>query len=221
MIKNEKRCVVLYSGGLDSSLAACLMIEQGYDVDLLHMNQGALISNHLSKIRYQEIKEIYPKSNITLSYMQVAGYFRSIALASIENDILENGVNLVCIGCKLAMHAKAIIHCLNNNIKNVADGATKRQERYGEQRKCAIERIRKLYQKYGINYVNPVYEYEKTDIKYGLFDRGLTIQALEDTCLFSKTFTTPTDSMIETYIDKKSKIFNEIIERSLSYEKNR
>lgn len=217
----KKRCVVLYSGGLDSSLTACVMIEQGYDVDLLHMNQGALISNNLFEIRYQEIIETYPNSNITLSDIKIAGDFRNIALASIEQDILEHGVNLVCLGCKLAMHARAIGYCLHNNIKMLADGATKRQDRYGEQRKCAIDRIKGLYREYDIDYVNPVYEYEKNAIKYSAFDRGLTIQSLEDTCIFSKSFTTPTDSMIEAYIDSKVEKFKDIIERRLSYEKNR
>lgn len=216
-----KKCAILFSGGLDSSFASCLMIEQGYDIELLNMDHGALISNNLPVIRHQELVKAYPQSNITLYHINIAGAFRAISLASIEKDILTHKVNLVCVGCKLAMHARAITYCLQNDIKVVADGSTKRQERYGEQRKMAIEHIKSLYEEYGIDYVNPVYNYEKTDIKYGMFDRGLTIQPLEDTCLFSKTFSNPEDDAIDMYISGKVDIFKTLIERSISYEKNR
>lgn len=217
----SKKCAVLFSGGLDSSFASCLMIEQGYDIDLLHMNHGALLSNNLPALRYQELVNAYPQSDIALHHMNIAGFFRAISLASIERDILTYRVNLVCVGCKLAMHARAIIYCLQNDIKVVADGSSKRQERYGEQRRIAIGRIKSLYEKYGIDYLNPVYSYEKTDIKYGMFDRGLTIQPLEDTCLFSKTFSNPEDDSIDMYISDKVDVFTTLIERSISYEKNR
>ena len=48
---SKKISAILFSGGLDSSLAVCDMIEKGYDVHLLHYDTGALISNNLIKIR--------------------------------------------------------------------------------------------------------------------------------------------------------------------------
>lgn len=65
----KKISAILFSGGLDSSLAVCDMIEKGYDVHLLHYDTGALISNNLIKIRYAELKK-YMKS-VLLIYMNV------------------------------------------------------------------------------------------------------------------------------------------------------
>jgi len=216
-----KRCAVLFSGGLDSSFAVCKMIEQGYDVELLHFDQGALISNNLSEIRYNELINAYPKTNINIHSLNTSGLFRKIALTTLENDILKYRVSLICVGCKLAMHIQSIIFCKNNGITVVADGSTERQKRYGEQREVAIEYIKKLYNEYDIEYLTPVYSFEKKEIKYGLFDRGVTIQPLEDTCIFSNTFSIATDDVIEQCLEEKNELCKELIERGLAYEKNR
>ena len=57
--KMDKTCGILFSGGLDSSLAVCEMIENGYGAYLFHYDTGALISNNLVDIRYKELKEVY------------------------------------------------------------------------------------------------------------------------------------------------------------------
>ncbi|MBQ3519653.1 MAG: 7-cyano-7-deazaguanine synthase [Clostridia bacterium] len=216
-----KQCAMLFSGGLDSSFAACKMLEQGYDIELLHFDQGALISNNLSLIRLKELSEAYPKAKINIHNLNTSGLFRKVALTTLESDILKYKISLVCLGCKLAMHIQSIIFCKNNGITVIADGATKRQNRYSEQREIAIEYIKKLYNEYGIEYLNPVYFFEKKEIKYGLFDRGITIQPLEDTCIFSNTFTVASDIVIEQYINEKYNLCKKLIERGLEYEKNR
>lgn len=49
----------------------------------------------------------------------------------------------------------------------------------------------------------------------------MTIQPLEDTCLFSNTFSIASDEAIEQYLREKKQLCHELIERGLSYEKNR
>lgn len=217
----EKICGVLFSGGLDSSLAVCKMIENGYNVELLHFNQGTLISNNLVTIRYNELKNIYSECINGIYYGYVSGLFRRIALVSLEEDIRKYNVSLICVGCKLAMHVQSIIYCKKNKIEFMADGSTERQQRYGEQREVALAFIKDLYNEYGIEYKNPVYNLNKKEIKYGLFDRGITIQPLEDTCLFSNTFSIASDEAVEEYLNDKKQLCKNLIERGLSYEKNR
>lgn len=216
-----KICGVLFSGGLDSSLTVCSMIEQGYQTELLHFDQGALLSNNLISIRYNELKNVYNECVRGLHSFNISGLFRRIALTSLENDIKKYNVSLICVGCKLAMHIQAIIFCKRSEINCIADGSTERQKRYAEQRIVALKFIQELYNDYGISYVNPIYKMEKKEIKYGLFDRGLTIQPLEDTCLFSNTFSIASDEVIEQYLSEKKTLCKELIERGLSYEKNR
>lgn len=217
----EKICAVLFSGGLDSSLAVCKMIEKGYNVELLHFDQGALISNDLISIRYNELKKVYTDCIKDLNSFNVSGLFRRIALVSLEEDIKKYNVSLVCVGCKLAMHIQSILFCEKNKIQCIADGSTERQKKYGEQRKVALDFIKGLYSEYGITYMNPVYSLEKKEIKYGLFDRGMTIQSLEDTCLFSNTFSIASDEIIEQYLNDKKQLCVELVERGMLHEKNR
>lgn len=216
-----KTAAILFSGGLDSSLAVCDMIERGYNVHLLHYDTGALISNNLISIRYNELKRTYDKCIVELYERNISGLFRRIALVSLEEDIKTYGVSLICVGCKLAMHVQCIIYCKNNGIKCVADGSAERQKRYGEQREVSLEFIKKLYQEYNIEYKNPIYNLDKKEIKYGLFDRGMTIQSLEDTCLFSNTFSIAEDETIDKYLDSKKLVCKKLVERGLAHEKNR
>lgn len=217
----EKRCAVLFSGGLDSSLAVCRMVEKGYVPELLHFNQGALISNNLVSIRYNELKAVYNDYLGDIHFFNVSGLFRRIALVPLEEDIKKYNISLVCLGCKLAMHAQSVIFCKKNDISVIADGSNERQKRYREQRKIALDFIRDLYNQYKILYENPVYNLDKKDIKYGLFDRGITIQSLEDTCLFSNTFSIASDDAIDKYLVSKKQLCNELIERGMLHEKNR
>lgn len=212
----QKKTSVLFSGGLDSSLVACYMAERGYEIYLNHFDNGALISNNLYEVRYKEISDIYSKSNIYLNHMNCAGLFRKISLANIEGDIINFSKNLVCMGCKLSMHVENILFCLNNNIHLVVDGSTKKQEKYAEQREISIQHIKELYNQYDIDYLNPIYNLTKKQIKYELFDRGITIQSLEDTCLFSNTFSEATDETIKKYIENKLSFCYKFIERRFS-----
>lgn len=157
----EKICGILFSGGLDSSLAVCKMIEKGYSVELLHFDQGALISNNLASIRYNELEKVYSNCIKGINNFNVSGLFRRIALVSLEEDIKKYNVSLVCVGCKLAMYVQSIIFCKKNKIQYMADGSTKRQNRYGEQREVALNFVKNLYNEYEILYENPVYALEK------------------------------------------------------------
>ena len=217
----EKRCAVLFSGGLDSSLVVCKMIENGYNVELLHFNQGTLISNNLTSIRYCELKRVYNDGVQNLNHVHIEGLFRRIALVSLEQDIKKYGVSLVCLGCKLSMHIQSIIYCTKNRINTLADGSTKKQSKYGEQREVSLGFIKDVYGEYGISYINPIFNLEKKDIKYSLFDRGITIQPMEDTCMFSNTFSFAPDEILLDYLESKKNLCVELIERGLSYEKNR
>lgn len=197
------------------------MIENGYNTELLHFNQGTLISNNLTSVRFNELKRSYNDCVQNLHQIHIEGLFRRIALVSLEQDIKTYGVSLICLGCRLSMHIQCIIYCIKNNIKTVADGSTKKQSRFGEQREISLDFFRDLYRRYNINYLNPIFNLNKNDIKYGLFDRGITIQPMEDTCMFSNTFSIASDEILLDYLESKKDLCEELIKRGLSYDNNR
>lgn len=93
--KMDKTCGILFSGGLDSSLAVCEMIENGYGAYLFHYDTGALISNNLVDIRYKELKEVYGNKILDMCHYKIGGMFRKLALVSMEEDIKKYNVSLI------------------------------------------------------------------------------------------------------------------------------
>lgn len=211
----NKKAAVLFSGGIDSSLSACYMAEACYDIDILNYATGTLISKNLHRIRYEELKQNFCQIK-NLVEKDISGLVRKIALATMEKDILKYSVSLICLGCRLAMHTQTIIHCKVNNIETVADGATMKQCQYSEQTSTAINLFKEFYKSYGISYVNPIYNLDKNEVKYKLFENGISIQSLEDTCMFGNTFSIAKDIDISNYIEEKFDICHEYINKKIN-----
>lgn len=200
--KNGK-VAVLFSGGNDCSLVALKYLKRNYCVDLLHFCHGANISNNLHRIRYQELEKVAPE-RIQLVEISHKGMFRKFSLQDIEVDFAEHKTSMICLGCRLAMHVEAIMYCKKNDIKIVADGSVKYQEDFPEQDKEAIRMFRQLYSSYGIKYETLLSEISSAkQVKYELLDNGISMQSLEDTCLFSNTFSKANKKEIISFLTRK------------------
>lgn len=204
-----KRVAVLFSGGIDSSYTAVSLLKQGYDVTLIHFDNGAMLESELAYCRYNEIKKNF--DNVSYISQSSVGFFRRLALKDIEQDFKKFNNNLICLGCRYAMHTKMINYCLQNEIYIVADGAMVKQNFYSEQTEVAISFFKAFYMKNKISYINPVYLMSKEEIKYGLFDEGITIQSMENTCLFNGTFSTSTDEVVIEYLKSKEEDASKLI----------
>lgn len=214
--KKDKDVVVLFSGGIDCSLVSLLLRKDGYRVHLLHYDHGASISNGLHRIRFQELKNLMGEDKILLQELSHRGLFRKLALANIENDFAKYKTNMICLGCRLAMHIETIIYCMKNDIHTVADGSVKYQNDFPEQNDAALEIFRELYKKYGIEYKTLLAEVSSAkDVKYRLLDNGISIQSMEDTCLFSNTFNKPEENSIKEFLNERLSICDTYIEEKM------
>ncbi|RDU24531.1 hypothetical protein [Anaerosacchariphilus polymeriproducens] len=213
--------ILLFSGGIDCSLAACLLIEAKHKVHLIHYTNGTGIPNYLYRVRYNELKAVLGEDNITLSELNIPGLFRKLSLANIEEDFNKYHNNMICLGCRMSMHVETIIYALKNNIHMVADGSIHYQSHFPEQSSIALTLFRKLYEQYEIDYMNPVLEIkEKNNVKYKLLDYGISIQSMEDTCLFNNTFSESSDENIEKYINERITYCKTYIDRKLNFAYN-
>jgi hypothetical protein len=68
-----------------------------------------------------------------------------------------------CLGCKLSMHLKTILYCLEKRIKYAADGSSKDTSEFVEQMPISLSSIKMIYKKYGINYLTPVYNKKRIE----------------------------------------------------------
>lgn len=72
----QEKVLVLFSGGLDSMLAACKMIEEGYKVMLVHYDNGASsgverVEKNCTKIN----RTIRRESSGIFGYWNDSGFF--------------------------------------------------------------------------------------------------------------------------------------------------
>lgn len=216
MSKTTKEAVVLFSGGVDCSLAAILLRRKQYKIHLLHYNHGAVISNDLHIKRFNELKLLIGDDKITLTEINHGGLFRKLSLENIESDFSKYKTNLVCLGCRMAMHCETIIYCKLHDITCVADGSVKYQGSFPEQNSLSLEYFKKLYKQYGIEYVTLLSDVSSAkEVKYQLLDNGISIQSMEDTCLFNNTFSPATEESISSFIEERMEICRAYIEQRL------
>lgn len=200
----KKAAVLLFSGGRDSSLATLQLVKEGYEIHLLTFDNGTTKGIDISNFRLQELESILKDNLVERKIINSRELFKEIALKQIEGDLDTFGTNLICMGCKMAMHAISLNYCLKNDIKVIADGYTYYQREWPEQMPEAIKEIKEFHRKYGVKYINPVYDIKtKEEAKKRLSNHKLSIDSLEGSCIFGGTFSTPEESNVVDYIKSK------------------
>ena len=157
--------------------------------------------------RYKELQRLFPNRIKHRLVLPSHGLFKEIALINLEEDFRKYKMNLICLGCKLAMHVLSLAYCIKNDIHIVADGYTEYQREYIEQMPEAIEETRKLHEEFGIKYLNPVYAVrDVNEVKRRLLIAGLSTKSMEGTCLFGGTFSVPPTKKLIGYMNEKIEI---------------
>ena len=214
----NREIVVLYSGGLDSSALAGMCGARKYNVvHLLTFDNGVQSNLELSMVKLDEFRREFPETNFIHKIISVRYLFKRVSLLDIEDSILTYRTNLVCIGCKMSMHAFALIYAKENGINLVVDGFAKRQSHFPEQDQSFIDEIRKLYTKYEIVYKNPLYDIAQgRKIVKGILSRyNLSTKSIEPECLFGDTFSTAESENIRSYIQSKMDMVDNFIRERL------
>jgi 7-cyano-7-deazaguanine synthase in queuosine biosynthesis len=219
MQKTSQEVAILYSGGLDSSALVGWYATKRYDViHLLTFDNGAQKNINLSKIKIHQFKKLFPKTIFHHHILSSSYLFKKIALHDIEDDIPRYKTNLICVGCKMSMHAHALLYAIEHNIKLVADGFAKRQEHFPEQDHVFHEIMQQIYLSYGVCYESPLYDIatDKATVKDLLSRYGISTKSIEPECLFGDTFSKAETESIQNYFFAKVGIMCEFIETFLN-----
>ena len=211
---------IMFSGGSDS-LALLSMAYKGQlkgitpptDIHLLYMLNGMSRFPSFPRERYRIAKELL-ESQITESnekpevhYMELdtARLFQGLWIDHYEELMpRHDNRNLVCVACKVAMHTRSIIYCVENQIDTFITGYAKKQEYYPEQTATFMNRLREFSQLFGVDTRYPVFEdfTDSTVVRHYLEDRGLPSAAGgERDCMFSQTYTTAEEHHTAAYLD--------------------
>jgi hypothetical protein len=230
---------IMFSGGTDS-LALYALASLGHHPDLprprhihlLHMLNGMSRFHDFPRQRFEAARQILakqvplsdmhtPESAVKLPEalmveLDMGRLFQGLWLDCYEELMPRyNGKNLVCVACKVAMHTRAIIYCMENYIPRLVTGYAKRQEYYPEQTPVFMEKIANFSMVFGIRTHFPVYEDLEDEMitRHILEDLGLpSTGGGERKCLFCQTLTTATEMEIGQYLDDMLPLVKKYIE---------
>lgn len=157
-----KQIAIKYSGGTDSTAATALVAEQYDRVHLITYKHSGISNIGNSGRNIEKLKEIYGSEKFSHTVMDTDKLFRTVTYADYFQLVRKFGFfNLGSCGlCKLAMHIRTIVYCLDNGITSVADGANKNSDIFPAQMAPVLSELRGMYKRYGIEFVSPVFNYE-------------------------------------------------------------
>lgn len=186
-----KKVLMLYSGGKDSLLSTLLLLEDAYQVYLVHYDNSFEIGQSNIKMG---IKRLIKKYNNKVSFIGInktdaifRELIKEIYNAKLNTIIKEYGnISLSqfnCLSCRLSMYIESIIICKRLNINCVADGARISQKFAIEQNEM-LNLFIDLFKKYGIELLLPVKDLDDDfKEKNELLARGVIPKANEAQCL--------------------------------------
>jgi len=231
----KQELAILFSGGSDSlslyALAAVGVhpqIPRPRRIHLLHMlnGMGRFPSFPKERFRVSEgiLKAQMPDSEqipqATYVEVDMGRLFQGLWLDRYEELMPRyGGKNLVCAACKLAMHVKAVIYCVERLVPTLLVGYARKQGYFPEQTRAFMDRISELSDDFGIRTRFPVYEDfdDERVTRHFLEEFGLpSTGGGERKCLFYQTLTTATEKEIGLYLDEMIPILRQYIDHKLA-----
>ena len=167
MTPSEPRSVaVMYSGGTDSTYTAQLMAEQFDRVHLVTYRRKGMFNVESSDTNFRKLVDRWGEEKFVRppNFPSVDKLFRQLSYGHYWRDLFRHGLFTLttCGICKLAMHMRTMVYCLDNDVRCVRDGANQNMYIFPAQMPDVVQKLRDLYARYGIEYDNPVFEYADT-----------------------------------------------------------
>lgn len=160
-MKNE--LAILFSGGTDSTLAAALMAEKFEKIHLITYDRFGFFASDNTKLNVLKLQDKFGQDRFIHHIIKIDKITKWIFYERYLYNLKKHKffVLSICGLCKLAMHLRTVIYCLDNGINNVCDGANKGMNVFPAQMKEVLLMIKDMYAQFGINYINPVFNFEE------------------------------------------------------------
>lgn len=190
-VQKSKRVLLMLSGGRDSFLSACHLIEEGYYVQMITYDNGCMSdTDAVQKVAERIIKKCGSEH---ASYVGVRGI--SVGVFRLQKAFLYSTIDqinklypklrpaqLPCLACHTSMYLESIAYCKAHNIHYMAEGARESQKFFVELPDM-VERYKELSAKNGIELILPVYKLQDDwERKLELADRGYVPKTQEPQC---------------------------------------
>ena len=228
-----KKVLVLFSGGKDSMLSAILLIEQGYEVVLVHYDNSFEIGSNNVEDGYKRLVKKYGNDKVKyLGVKKVDSIFRTFIRDFYNlkaNDILDNYGKITfsqfnCLACRLSMYILTIILCKQLNISYVADGA-RNSQLFAIEQDSMLTLFTQMFHEYEIELLLPVKDLKDDfEEKNEFLMRGIIPKVSESQCLIgmplnsNKVYNEVVDASVNIYNRYLYPKVNDLIERYLNIE---
>jgi hypothetical protein len=170
---------LLYSGGSDSSLAACLLAQSFPKVYLNTFTRYGFMATGLASIHFDRMVQRFPNTEFIHEVIPSGKMYEEIEKHDFFSSLREYGFMAFasCGHCKVSLHWRNLLFCLEKGIKFAADGAVVDAEEFAEQNpRILMPELKKFYRHFGVELVHPVYQ-EGLSTEEALYDLGITEQA--------------------------------------------
>lgn len=219
--RRNNDCLLLYSGGKDSTLAAIRLYKAGYNVHFIHFDNGHMLDQNKPYLTFLETfnkdKDYY--FDYSLSSVDIKDLFNEYFKEFKSNDpSLESEIR--CLSCRMAMYTKAIEIAKEKGYKYIAEGARISQKFMLEQIPI-ITRLKDLTSQHGIKLLCPVlYEDDDQKLIEELLSNGNSSKTWESKCLIGRPAKDKTKEDEQLIIDYYDTVLEPSIQKRLNYKKN-
>ena len=171
--QTDRHCVLMFSGGRDSTLAALRLHQQGYAITLVTVK-----SNHLFGIdhvhqRLRELRHVIPTDTQWMTIRQPE---------ELRTD--TSFYEMTCLPCHHAYVVVAAALSINLRTRYLAFGYAGYQNTWPEQTLLATSRLRTLLVRHEIELLLPVYDLESREqVENELRSYSVSPESLEQKCL--------------------------------------
>lgn len=217
--RKNNDCLLLYSGGKDSTLAAIRLYRSGYNVHFIHFDNGHMLDQDKPYLTFLETfnkdKDYY--FDYSLSSVDIKDLFDEYYnewSSKISND-KELDSEIRCLSCRMAMYTKVIQIAKERGYKYIAEGARISQKFMLEQLPIT-QRLKDLASSHGIKLLLPVL-YVDDDQKEieELLENGHSSKTWESKCLIGRPAKDKTEEDEQIIIDYYDKIIEPNVQKKL------
>ncbi|MBQ2909415.1 MAG: hypothetical protein IJE53_01240 [Bacilli bacterium] len=222
--RTDNDCLLLYSGGKDSTLAAIRLYNSGYNVHFIHFDNGHMRDQDKPYLTFQE------------TFGQKDGFYFDYELNSVNTkELFEEYFNewptaleddpfllseIRCLSCRMAMYTKVLQIAKERGYKYIAEGARISQKFMLEQLPI-ISRLKDLASSYGIKLIFPVLyvDDDQQEIEE-LLANGYSSKTWESKCLIGKPAKDKSQEDERVITDYYDTVLEPAIQKKLKYKKD-
>lgn len=217
--RGGKRALVLFSGGKDSLLTTCELIELGFRVALVTFENGAGIAGNNARVTAERVIERYGGKLVEyLGVRSTVGIWREFLpqyynmtpgqIASTYGQLPTSQFH--CLTCRSSMYIWSIIWAKQEGCAFVADGARSVQGFVIELPGMA-KRFQDFFREYSLELMFPVLDLTSDwELKNRLLRAGFVPKTIEPQCFLGVPLPNG-EAPDKTVVDAVEKYFDEVV----------